>query len=607
MFSYLRRIVIGDVLASSRAKEERVGIPIAFVIVAANALSSVAYASEAVLQALNPAGAAGLSYLVPISLVIVGLLLIVVFTYDRVVQAYPNGGGAYLVARENLGAGAAVLAAASLLVDYTLTVAVSATAGIAALTSAWPSLAPYRVLLASLLVVGLTAVNLRGTRQSGLVLGLPVYVFLAGILLTIGIGLYRYLAHGSPVESAPAVTTGEVGTLGTLLLLRAFSSGCIALTGLEAISNTVGIFRPPEARNARITHALAGLLLGGLFIGISVMAYLFRLQPLESETLISQLARAGLGSGPLYHIVIVSTLLILVVAANTSFSSFPLLSSLLARDGFLPRPLSNLGERLVYANGILLLSGASIGLIVMFRGELRNLLPLYAIGVFIGFTLSGFGMARRSWRDGRRRRTSSFLIAVTGGAVTGVVLIFLTVSKFSSGAWIAAVAIPLLATLFMRIRSHYRAVADSLSLEGYQPTSLVPSDLVLVLIGGVHRAVLPAVEYARSIGRDVRAVHVAVDEEAARAVRARWAKLQSGIPLVVIPSPYRQVVEPMVRYVEELAESHPSERVTVVVGEFVPKRLWQRLLHNQTASLIKQVLSRDRRVVVVSVPYYLPR
>jgi hypothetical protein len=434
----------------------------------------------------------------------------------------------------------------------------------------------------------------------------------------IGAGVYRYIFEGLPyADPVGSIQSGfgpSITILGFLVLLRAFSSGCVALTGIEAISNTSFIFRPPEIRNTRITLVIMGVLLASLFLGVSILAQLFTIAPVSGETLVSQVARASLGNGPLYFLVQFSTLLILVSAANTSFSAFPQLSARLARDGFLPRSLANLGDRLVFSNGILLLAGFSILLVMVFQGDTHRLIPLYAIGVFVGFTLTQVGMSVYWWRrdpqqDHVSRRKGwwhGLLVSGLGAGIISVVLVIVLVEKFNAGGWIVVAAIPVILWVFSGIRRHYQSVAESLSLEQYQPGSPSIKSVVIIPIGGVHRAVIPFLEYARLIGTDVQAVHVAVDPEAAEVVKSRWERLQTGIPLVVIPSPYREVVRPLIHHIREVAEAHHLEPMTVVIPEFVPKRWWQRLLHNQTAWQIKLALRSQRGIIVISVPYYLP-
>ncbi|MSQ05865.1 MAG: APC family permease [Dehalococcoidia bacterium] len=618
MFYTIRSFLIGNPLASWQARGERLGIPLAFVIVAANALSSSAYASEEILLSLTVGGTTLHADSLVITLAITVLMVLVVLSYDYVIRTYPNGGGAYVVAKENLGTGPGVVAGASLLLDYTLTVAVSVTAGAAAVTSAFPGLAlfpglaPLRVLLAGLLVIALTLINLRGVRQSAKFLALPVYLFLACFFLMLAVAAYKHITQGVLPAPAPGVVIMGTTVVGAFQLLRAFSSGCVAITGVEAISNTLNIFKPPQVRNARITLFTMGLLLAGLFLGLSFMAYAYHLRPEEGQTLVSQAARISFGNSALYYATQFSTLFILVVAANTSFSAFPPLAARLARDGFLPRPLTNLGDRLVFSNGILLLAGFASLLIFFFKGDVHRLLPLYAIGVFIGFVLTMAGMTRYWWRKRGPGWWHSFLVTGIGTVVTGVVLVVLTVTKFVSpgtwtGAWIVVAAIPVLLFVLAAIHRHYRTLAETLSLEHHVPSVTAPERVVIIPVGGVHRAVLPAVEYAQLIGKNVQAVHVAVDEDSARVVERRWDRLQTNIPLKIIPSPYREVVRPLVDYIQGVAKEHPSEHVTVVIPEFVPRHWWQGLLHNHTAMLLRGALGRQDRIILVTVPYHLPR
>ena len=607
MYSAIRSFIIGNPLASWQIRAERLGIPLAFVIVAANALSSSAYASEEILLSLTVGGKTLHADSLVITLAIAALMVLVVLSYDYVIRAYPNGGGAYVVAKENLGTTPAVVAGASLLLDYTLTVAVSVTAGAAAVTSAFPGLDRVQVLLAADLVAVLTLLNLRGVRQSAKFLALPVYLFIGSFLVMLAVAAYRHVTQGVLPPPPPGVVTVGTTVIGAFQLLRAFSSGCVAITGVEAISNTLNIFRPPEVRNARVTLFVMGLLLACMFVGLSTIAYVFHLAPVEGQTLVSQVARISFGTGPMYYVTQISTLFILVVAANTSFSAFPPLAARLARDGFLPRPLTNLGDRLVFSNGILLLAGFATLLIVLFGGDVHRLLPLYAIGVFMGFVLTMAGMTRYWWRKRGPRWRQSFLVTGVGAAVTGVVLLVLTVTKFTTGAWIVVAAIPVLLLLLATIHGHYRSLAETLSLDRQVPAISTRQRVVIIPVGGVHRAVLPAVEYARLIGRNVQAVHVAVDEELARVVERRWDRLQTQIPITIIPSPYREVVRPLVDYIRGVARENPSEHITVVIPEFVPRRWWQQLLHNHTAMLLRSALGRQDRIILVSVPYHLPR
>lgn len=607
MVSSVKHLLFGNPLTFAQAKTERLGIPLAFVLVAANALSSVAYASEEILRAFQGGGVSAQGVAVFVALAIIGLMFIVTLSYGRVIRSYPQGGGAYVVAKENLGTLAGVVAGASLLVDYALTVAVSVTAGAAAVTSAFPQILHYRIELAIGMIGLLVLLSLRGTRQSAQVLALPVYLFVISLFVMIGVGLVRYFAEGVTFVPDQGGLTFQVHGLSLILLLRAFSSGSVALTGVEAVSNSLGVFRPPEMRNARLTLLMLGVLLAALFLGISSLAFLYRSELMTEETLVSQVARVTFGTSAVYYIIQFSTLLVLIIAANTSFIAFPQLAAKLAKDGFLPRPLTNLGDRFVYNYGILVLGGLSALVVVAFLGEVHLLLPLYAIGVFIGFTLTQAGIAAHVWHRSLRGSLLWFLATAVGAVVTGIVTIVFLVVKFNDGAWMVAVAIPVILFLFWAVRSHYSDVARALSIERYSQPPGRLGNQVVVPIGGVHRAVLPALEHARALGGQIRAVHVSTDEEVTQNVQRRWAKLRTDIPLIVLPAPRTDIVEPLIEYIHMVAKSHPNEYVTVVLPEFVPKRWWHRVLHNRTATLLKRALHAEKRVIVTNVPYHLPR
>ena len=607
MVSSVKHLIFGNPLTFAQAKTGRLGIRLAFVLVAANALSSVAYASEEILGAFQGGGVSAQGVAVFVALAIIGLMLIVVMSYDRVIRSYPQGGGAYIVAKENLGTLAGVVAGASLLVDYALTVAVSVTAGAAAIISAFPEIIHYRIELAIGMIGLLVFLSLRGTRQSAQVLALPVYLFIISLMVMIGVGLIRYFTEGVSFVPDQRGLTFQVHGLSLILLLRAFSSGSVALTGVEAVSNSLGVFRPPEIRNARLTLLLLGALLAILFLGISSLAFLYQSELMTEETLVSQVARVTFGTSILYYIVQFSTLLVLIIAANTSFIAFPQLAAKLAKDGFLPRPLTNLGDRFVYNYGILVLGGLSALLVVAFLGKVHLLLPLYAIGVFIGFTLTQAGIAAHVWHRPLRGSLLWFLATALGAVVTGIVTLVFLVVKFNDGAWMVVVAIPVVLLLFWAVRSHYSDVARALSIERYNQPPGRLGNQVVVPIGGVHRAVLPALEHARALGGQVRAVHVSTDEEVTQNVQRRWAKLRTDIPLIVLPAPRTDVVEPLIEYIHMVAKSHPNEYVTVVIPEFVPKRWWHRVLHNRTATLLKRALHAEKRVIVTNVPFHLPR
>jgi hypothetical protein len=453
--------------------------------------------------------------------------------------------------------------------------------------------------------------NLRGVRESALTFALPVYLFIFCMLIMIGIGIVRYLVTGTPAEVDINQVSQTSGAIGLLLLLRAFAAGCVALTGIESVSNATTIFKAPVSHNARVTLLMLGIIMAALFIGISLLTFLFDIAPAEHETLVSQVAKASLGVNVFYYVVLTSTTLILLLAANTAFTDFPRLSAIMARDGYLPRPLANLGDRLVYFNGILTLAFFSIILVLLSNANTHSLIPLYAIGVFIGFTLTQSGMVSYWLKNREMGWRSGLIINGIGAIVTAAVLIEITVVKFAPGTWVGAWIIVLvifvLILLFYAIRNHYNAVAEALSLDRVVPLERMTGTIAVVPIGAVHRAVLPAIDYAKSIAADVRAVHVSVDEMAAQEVRERWDGVRPGISLTFLPSPYRAVVSPLVQFIHKIAEENPHQRVVVVIPEFVPRRWWQQFLHNQTALFIKGALLFQRHIIVVSVPYHLPR
>jgi amino acid transporter len=606
----LKRRLLGQPIPTSLEKHERLGRATGLAVFASDALSSSAYATEEIFLILILAGSAALHTSVPISLGIAGLLAIVVASYRQTILAYPSAGGAYIVSRENLGVYPSLVAGAALLTDYVLTVSVSVAAGIAAVTSAVPALFPYRVELCLLGVLGITVANLRGVRESGRVFAVPTYAFVTSYLLMIAWGTVVWLRGGSGALAGPSpAPVASAEPLTVFLALRAFASGCVALTGIEAVSNGVPAFRPPEARNARQVLVWLGILLVAMFVGITVLANAFGLVPAAQETINSQLARRVFGGDSvLYYAVQAMTMLILVLAANTSFADFPRLSSFMARDRFMPRQFANRGDRLAFSNGILILAVLSALLLVVFGGDTNALIPLYAVGVFVSFTLSQAGMVRFWHRErGRRWRARAALNGV-GAAVTGLVTLVIATTKFVHGAWLVILLIPCLVLVLLAIHRHYDEVACQLSVEGLEPDEPPPpTHLVLLLVGDVHRGVVGAIRYARLISASARAVYVELDAEGGRRLEDRWTKWGRGMPLVVLRSPYRSVVGTFLDYVENVQRQVPDLVLTIVLPEFVPARWWQHLLHNQTALLIKGALLFRPGVVVTDVPYHLRR
>jgi amino acid transporter len=603
----LKRWVVGPPMPLAQARHERLHKRVALAVFSSDAMSSVAYATEEILLILVLAGAAAVHLATPIALAIAGLLVIVGISYQQTIHAYPSGGGSYIVARSNLGTVPGLIAAAALLVDYVLTVAVSVAAGVAAVTSAFPALRSYKVLIGVICVAAIALANIRGVRESGRVFAVPTYFFIVSFGVLVGVGLFR-LVTGT-LEPVPPESVTAVEGLSAFLVLRAFASGCTAMTGTEAISNGIPAFRPAESRNAAITLGWMVGILATLFIGITVLASALGVLPNETETVVSQIARSLFGTGPFYYMVQVATALILVLAANTSFADFPRLSSLLARDHFVPRQFATLGERLVFSNGIIVLGGFAALLLVFFGGETHALIPLYAVGVFISFTLSQSGMVIHWWKERASGWRHRLLINGFGALCTGVVTLVIGVTKFTHGAWIVVLVIPILVVTFLMMNRHYDAVAAELSLDGYEGPPPEFHHTVLVLVGDVHRGVVRAVQYARTLAPEatVRGVFVETDPARTRRVEEKWAHWGMGVPLVVLTSPYRSLLRPLLDYIDQIQARGDDQMVTIVLPEFLPRRWWQHILHNQTALLVKGALLFRKNTVVADVPYLLKR
>ena len=605
--SQLKRVLVGARIPSHDAHHERLSRVTGLAVLSSDALSSVAYATEEILRVLLVGGIAAMSLVTPIGVVIAVTLAIVVFSYRQTIHAYPSGGGAYIVAKENLGTTPSLVAAASLLIDYVLTVAVSVAAGVAALTSAFPQWAPYRVEIALGFVVVLMVGNLRGVRESGRIFAVPTYFFIVSVLVMLALGVWRYFSGAITPPHELAHPASATGLLTTFALLTAFSNGCTAMTGVEAVSNGVPAFRPPESRNAASTLVAMGVLSIVMFMGITLLAHAYALVPNDAETVISQLARATFGGGTaLYFAVQAATMLILVLAANTAYADFPRLASIVARDRFLPRQFTNQGDRLAFSNGILILSVLAAVLLVAFGGDTHALIPLYMIGVFVSFTLSQAGMVIHWRQSGEAGWRASAWINGVGAVVTGIVLVIVGLTKAAEGAWLIIVMIPALVALFTITRRHYDHVASELTLRDWEP-EMPGRHVVLVPIGGIQRAVVKALQYARRLSPDVRAVYVELDPAGTEALRAQWPTWGQGVELAVLASPYRSLLEPLLDYIEHLRRDDPSTYITVILPEFVPHRLWQHLLHNQHALLIKGALLFKPNVVVTSVPFHLGR
>jgi len=522
-------------------------------------------------------------------------------SYWQTIHAYPSGGGSYIVAKDNLGTLPGLVAGAALLIDYVLTVAVSTAAGVAAVTSAFPALFSWRVLICVLTVIAVTVANLRGVRESGNLFTIPTYWFIASLGTLLLAGGYR-VATGT-VQPYPAAELKVTEAVTTFLLLRAFSSGCATLTGIEAVSNGIPAFRPPEPKNASITLVWMASILGVTSLGMAYLAHLYHVTPKEAETVVSMLARAAMGEGIFYYNIQAATAVILFLAVNTSFQDFPRLSSILARDGFMPRQMANRGDRLVFSNGIIILAGLSIVLLVVFQGSTHALIPLYAVGVFLSFTLSQAGMVRH-WLKEEQPAPHHILLNSLGALTTGVVTVVIAVSKFTHGAWMVIVLIPVIVLGLLKVQRHYAEVAQQLSLAGARRPR-IGKNPVVVLVAGIHKGVVEALEYARSISPNVTALTVDLDPTQTTKLRLKWAEWEPDIPLVVLESPYRSIVRPLLEYIDRMERQGEGRYLTVVIPEFVPSHWWQHFLHNQTALLIKAALLFRPGKVSVSVPYHL--
>ena len=600
----LKRLLVGKPIPSSMAHHERLSRVTGLAVLSSDALSSVAYATDFILATLVVAGVGAFTHAIPISLVIATLLAIVAFSYRQTIHAYPTGGGAYIVAKENIGDNAGLIAAASLLVDYTLTVSVSISAGVLAVTSAFPKLDVLRVEMCLAALAILMLGNLRGIRESGRIFSVPTYFFVFGIAVLIVVGFYNYATgHVIRVDLPLPPDTGT-SKLTTFLLLTAFANGCTAMTGVEAVSNGVPAFRPPESKNASATLVAMALLAIGMFVGITVLAHAYGVVPNAQESGISQLGRSIFGSGTIYYLIQAATMLILVLAANTAFADFPRLSSIVARDRYLPRQFMNQGDRLAFSNGIIVLSLFAAILIIVFHGDTQSLLPLYMIGVFVSFTLSQAGMVIHWRRTKEPGWKTSAAINGFGALVTGIVLLIVGVTKTLEGAWIVLLLIPLIVLLFKKTRQHYDHVARQLTLRGYEAHPRAHNTVVMP-IGGLQRAVVEALRYAETLSDDVRAVYVDIDPRTTEQLRHDWEQWGGKVKLIVLPSPYRSVMEPLLDYIRRVELERSHDYVTVILPEFVPKKWWQHLLHNQSALLIKGALLFRPNLVVTSVPYHL--
>jgi amino acid transporter len=614
-YAHFKHVVFGRPLASERLEHERLNKKTALAVLSSDAISSVAYATDQILFVLGGAiGMAAVAYVLPISAVIVGLLVLVGLSYRQTIFAYPNGGGSYTVAKENLGDMAGLVAAAALLTDYILTVAVSISGGAAAITSAYPSLVPHTVMICSLSIFLLATVNLRGVRESGAAFSLPTYAFIVMMLTLIGFGVYRYwtghelapLSAALKVDPVSAQPGGRFSPLSGFalgyLLLRGFAEGCAAMTGTEAISNGVMAFKAPAQRNAAATLGWMIAILAAFFLGVSFLAHHYHVMPTTRETVLSILGHHIFGGGPLYYSLQYTTFAVLVLAANTAFADFPRLSGILANDKYMPRQLAARGDRLAFSNGIVMLALVAGLLVWGFRGNTNALVPLYAIGVFVCFTLSQAGMVVH-WRNTREQGWvwKAWLNGI-GAVATGLVSLIQIVTKFTAGGWIIAVIIPVIIFLLRAIHRHYIEFAEDTRFLGQSPINPL-HHTVIVPVNGISKATSGALVYATTISDEVVAVYIEVDKRDTSRIEQEWEAWDIGVPLVVVPSPYRSILKPLVEYVESLRMVTPGELVTIVVPEIVPKRWWEHLLHNKTALYIRTAFLFRPNVVVTAIPY----
>lgn len=633
--SNIKRVLIGNPFPTSADVHERLDKVRGLAIFASDTISSNAYATEAIMSVLILISVSALQWTLPIALAITALILLVVFSYIQTIIHYPSEGGAYIVTKDNLGVTPSLFAAAALLIDYVLTVAVSASAGVRALTSAFPETYDYRVIMALAAIALLAWLNLRGVRESGSIFAIPTYAFVAGVLVVIVIGFLRlYGLFGMAPPTVPVYELQEQATEMTQfmiiwLILRAFASGCTALTGIEAISNGVGAFKPPESKNAAETMVAMAVIAMVLFLGISFLSTHIGLQPSvgEGESILSQLTRSVVGTSIMYYWVQIFTMLILFLAANTGFQDFPRVSSFMAKDGFMPRWMQNRGDRLVYSSGILALAGLASTVVIAFSADEIRMLPLYALGVMLAFTLSQLSMSILMGRIGELKPGETLHTKVTsvhhedgwrwkqtvnrvGSFVTGLVLVILMVTKFSEGAWVVVVAVPLLVFFFKTVNRHYQDVAEALSTRNLKLEDLSEiADIVIVPMGDVHQGTLRALQYAKRISTNVRALAITTSDEMRERLERRWNRfpeITGDVELVCIDYDFRDIIEPIIDYVERVnAEEYPDQIITIVIPEFVPDNLPAQLLHNKTANILRRRLVKHEDIVIIDVPYLI--
>ncbi|GLY10129.1 APC family permease [Pseudobacillus badius] len=602
-YSIMKKALIGKPLKTSELGEQKLSKLKALAILSSDALSSVAYGPEQILIVLSAIGLIAFWYSLPIGIGVLVLLTALILSYRQIIHAYPHGGGAYIVSRSNLGENAGLIAGGSLLVDYILTVAVSVSAGTDALTSAFPELHGHNVLIASLLVVFITVLNLRGVTESASVLAYPVYLFVLALLILSAAGVWQIISGQVPADLHSPIGTAVPG-ISLFLLLRAFSSGCSALTGVEAVSNAVPNFKEPAAKNAANTLVMMGVLLAMLFSGIMFLAYWLGITPKAEETVVSQIASQVFGRNIMYYFVQGTTALILVLAANTGFSAFPLLAVNLATDKYIPRMFLMRGDRLGYSNGIVTLGIMSILLIIAFGGETEQLIPLYAVGVFIPFTLSQSGMIVRWLRERPPGWTRKLIINLIGALISLTVVIIFFSTKFSQ-VWPVLIFLPIIIWMFHRVKKHYEATGEQLRMKAGEEALRFKGNVVIVPVAGITKVVEQSLHYAELIGDTVIAVHVAFDRESEKRMEERWEKWKPNIRLVTLHSQYRSLMRPLARFIDLAVEkaNEKEHTLTVLIPQFITKKRWQDILHNQSGLRLRVYLLYQKNVIVTTVPY----
>lgn len=603
-------LLIGEPLPNEKSSHEKYNVPFGLAIMASDAVSSVAYAAEEILIVLiGVLGMASYKWLGWTSLMIISLLFILTVSYIQIIRAYPQGGGAYIVAKQNINVKSGLVAAASLLIDYILTVAVSASAGVAAIVSAFPNLESHKILLAVGLIVILTILNLRGVSESAKIFSVPAYLFIFSMLFMIVYGLIKYFMHGAPVPMVN-VQVKATGELSLFLILKAFSSGCSALTGLEAVSNSVPNFKEPSQKNAITVMVLLSTLILLIFGGTSILARFYQTVPVANITVIAQIAHGVFGNTFMFYMVQITTAIILIMACNTAFTGFPMLMYSVGKDGFAPRQFTIRGKRLSFSNGIVTLAFVACLLVIIFKAETHNLIPLYSVGVFLSFTLAQTGMVihwKKEREKGWRKRAA---INGFGAFVTAVTTLVIAYEKFEAGAWIVAIVIPLLVIGMLAVKRHYNSVAAQLRIE---PEDIKPltwnkntAHIIIVPIASLNKATLAALQYARSLSPDVIALNVSTDHGAIDKLKSRWEKLNTDILLVTKYSTYRTVVTPLLHYINVIAEATAEdEKITVMMPQFITHEGLGEVLHNHTGFIIRESLLRNKNVVVSTYPYHL--